>query len=375
MVKAKLFGVGLRGSARPAAQGTPASDGVTAQHTGRSAGPDLVMRVGPATVSEVYDTYWRFAAERQAIFFRRRLSVPQPWTSDTVLAKYKFTNAYRASDRTSQYLIRNVIYRDDLPNCVEEVVFRVLLFKFFNRIATWELLEQTLGAITFAEYDYRSYDAILSRARSEGRRLYSAAYIMPPGGGRGSRIKHQNHLVLLETMMKDMLPEKLAAAHSMREGFALLRAYPTVGDFLAYQFITDINYSECTNFSEMEFVVPGPGARDGLSKCFVDRGGLDESDLIRFVADRQEREFERLGLWFQTLWGRRLQLIDCQNLFCELSKYARMTHPKVRGIAGRSRIKQRFGPNMAEMDLFYPPKWRLGREVQGPPVGLPLLRR
>ena len=45
-----------------------------------------------------------------------------------------------------------------------------------------------------------------------------------------------------------------------------------VGDFLAYQFITDINYSTLTDFSEMEFTVPGPGARDGIHKCFESIG-------------------------------------------------------------------------------------------------------
>ena len=65
----------------------------------------------------------------------------------------------------------------------------------------------------------------------------------------------------------------------------------------------------------MEFVVPGPGALDGIHKCFSDLGGLNEIDIIRLVADRQrqEYEFERLGLEFRSLWGRRLQLIDCQN--------------------------------------------------------------
>jgi hypothetical protein len=38
----------------------------------------------------------------------------------------------------SQYLIRDVVYAG--PQDPEEVVFRVLLFKFFNRIETWELL-------------------------------------------------------------------------------------------------------------------------------------------------------------------------------------------------------------------------------------------
>ena len=56
-------------------------------------------------------------------------------------------------------------------------------------------------------------------------------------------------------------------------------AYPTIGDFLAYQFITDINYSEITHFNEMDFVVPVPAHDAG--ECFVDPGGLNEPELIR----------------------------------------------------------------------------------------------
>src|SRR2546430_9607468 len=73
--------------------------------------PHVWVRLSPAEPTEVYETYWRFAAERQAIFFRRLAGLPAPWTSDPILARYKFTNVYRASDRVSQYLIRHVIYR------------------------------------------------------------------------------------------------------------------------------------------------------------------------------------------------------------------------------------------------------------------------
>ena len=96
-------------------------------------------RIAPLRPTPVYDTYWRFAAERQEIFFRRAEQQPPPWTNDTILGSYKFTNAYRASDRTSQYLIQHVIYRDDLPDDPAEVFFRIVLFKLFNRIDTWEL--------------------------------------------------------------------------------------------------------------------------------------------------------------------------------------------------------------------------------------------
>lgn len=326
--------------------------------------PTIMVRRYPIVPTDVYNSYWRFAAERQRIFFRRFSGASQPWTEDAVLATYKFTNAYRASDRVSQYLIRRVIYRPDLPSSEAETCFRILLFKLFNKIETWELLETAFGAVTYADYTFERYDRVLAAAMRTGRRIYSAAYIMPPGDGAfGHAAKHQNHLRLLDSMMKDELPNRLAEAGTMRRAFGLLLRYPTIGNFLAYQFITDINYSELTDFSEMEFVMPGPGARDGLRKCFHDLGDHSESDLIRRAADMQEAEFERLGLAFNTLWGRRLQLVDCQNLFCEISKYARVAHPEVEGSTGRTRIKQKYRSGGSELRYWYPPKWGINDKV------------
>ena len=99
--------------------------------------------------------------------------------------------------------------------------------------------------------------------------------------------------------MEDEVPQRVAGASSMEEAFRVLRSYPTIGDFLAYQFVTDLNYGNLTDFSEMEFVVPGPGALDGIRKCFSDLGGLDEADVIKAVTEGQEREFERLGIEFR----------------------------------------------------------------------------
>jgi len=326
--------------------------------------PIVLGHLAPARVTAVYDSYWRFALERQAVFFRRIAGEAGPWTRDPVIATYKFTNAYRASDRVSQYLIRHVVYRADLPSTPREVFFRILLFKLFNKIETWERLEAAFGPITFEDYRFSHCDDVLGQALRAGHRIYSAAYIMPPGSNAfGRPAKHQNNLLLLERMMAERLPERLAQTRTMQEGFEKLRAYPTIGDFLAYQFITDINYSEITDFSEMDFVVPGPGARDGLRKCFADPGGLNEAELIRLTADLQEQEFERLDLDFQSLWGRRLQLIDCQNLFCEVDKYARVAHPQIAGRAGRTRIKQKFQPTPAPIELFYPPKWKLNEKI------------
>jgi thymidylate kinase len=324
--------------------------------------PYVFCGIEPAKPSLVYDTYWRFAAERQAVFFNRWRGLLPPWTGDQILQEYKFTNAYRASDRVSQYLIREVIYGGD--QSPEELFFRIILFKFFNKTETWELLKNALGSVSYRDYDYRVYDRLLLNAIIKGERIYSAAYIMPSGSSTfGTTRKHRANLKLLRQMMDDEVPLKIAQCRSMFEAFKILRSYPMLGDFLAYQYVTDVNYSTLTNFSEMEFVVPGPGAKGGISKCFESLGGLSEADIIRVVTDRQTQEFERLGLDFQSLWGRPLQLIDCQNLFCEVDKYSRVKHPDYPGSSQRTKIKQKFRPNFEAVEYWYPPKWGLNEAI------------
>ncbi|MGI8667488.1 MAG: nucleotide kinase domain-containing protein [Jatrophihabitans sp.] len=307
-------------------------------------------------VTPVFDTYWRFAAARQHIYEARQAGRPGPWTNDPILRLHRFTNCFRAADRVSQFLIGEVAYRGSQEP--EEVVFRTLLFKLFNKVSTWRLLQQHIGELTWHGADLVAYDAVLTQAFAEGRRLYSAAYVIPPPQLGGER-KHSNHLHLLRLLMEDRVHERLAAAPSMAHAFEVLRSYPAIGDFLAYQFLIDINYSGALAFDEGEFVVPGPGARDGIRKCFGAAASGFEAEVIRYMADSQEEHFDRLGLEFHGLRGRRLQLIDCQNLFCEVDKYARVAHPDVQGISGRTRIKQKYAPDAAPLTAWFPPKWNL----------------
>ena len=155
-----------------------------------------------------------------------------------MLAAYKFTNAYRASDRVSQFLIRSVIYEG--PQEPRELFFRILLFKLFKRIETRQLLQREAGPLHTDGFCVERYDRVLTAAMAQGQPIYSGAYIMPSGGkdapcGR----KHRMHLDLLARMLRDELPERMADMPSMAQAFAALRAYPTIGDFLAYQYVTD----------------------------------------------------------------------------------------------------------------------------------------
>lgn len=310
-------------------------------------------------LSIAYNTYWKFAAERQNIFFKRFNKEGYPWTKDEILNQYKFTNVYRATDRVSQYLIKNVIYKGNQEP--EEIFFRLILFKIFNRISTWEVLESEFGKITFKDYSFKLYNKVLSEVMHNKIPIYSAAYIMASGRSSfGYPRKHQNHLQLIELMIKENVPHKLQHCKNMNEAYNLLHSYPTIGDFLAYQYITDINYSTLTNFSEMEFVKAGPGSKDGIAKCFIDFGDYSFEDIIRLMTDSQEKEFNRLNLDFKNLWGRNLQLIDCQNIFCEVDKYSRVAHPEIEGYSSRTRIKQKFSIQKHKpIEFYFPPKWSI----------------
>ena len=317
------------------------------------------IRIGAGHVlrtTTVYDTYWQFAAKRQDLFMRRVAGAPAPWTDDRVLGSYRFTNVYRAADRVSQYLIRHVLY--DGLQTEQELFFRAILFKIFNRIETWKRLTSEVGPLSWKEFDFERYAQTLDDMLVRGEAIYSGAYIMP-SPPFGSRRKHRNHLRLLEDMMHSGAPWRIARARSLREMFEVLRGYPSLGDFLAFQFTIDLNYSELTHFSEMEFVVAGPGARDGIRKCFAATDGLSDCEIIRIMADRAQLECEQQGLSFQTLWGRELQLIDCQNLFCEVDKYSRVVHPMIRARSGRTHIKQKFVQKPDPVPQWYPPKWKV----------------
>lgn len=306
----------------------------------------------------VFDTYWRFAAARHQIYEARLAGQAPPWTGDPILAAHRFTNCYRAADRVSQFLITQVSYRGDQDWA--EVFFRTLLFKIFNRVSTWLTLTVRLGDISWAGYSFAAYDEILSDAFAAGERLYSPAYIVPPPP-LGQERKHRNHLRLIELMMADRTFEKVADAGSMATAFRVLEGYPGLGPFLAYQYLIDLNYAAGLGYSEMEFVVPGPGARDGIRKCFGHGADGIEAEMIRYMADTQQQHLDRLGLHFPGLRGRPLQLIDCQNLFCEVDKYARAAHPEVAGISGRTRIKQSYRRDMAPLTAWFPPKWGLNK--------------
>ncbi len=304
----------------------------------------------------VYDEYWRFADERLRAFYRKKRG-DLVLTADPIIAAFRFTNAYRVIDRVTQYLISHVI-AESIANA-RDVFFRVLLFKIFNKVETWELLEGSVGPLFVESFDWAMGDKLLASALEAGQKIYSAAYIMP-SPQFGARYKHSNHLTLLRGLTDGTLASTWTEAKGLKNLYERLLGVPSFGKFLAYQYAIDLNYSDMVTFDEDSFVVAGPGALDGISKCFENAHGVEAEAIIRAVTERQDDEFKRLGLTFPKLYGRRLKLIDCQNLFCEISKYSRVSHPHIRGASCRTSIKQTYRPKVTNVEEpRFPASWSL----------------
>jgi hypothetical protein len=327
----------------------------------------------PTPRSDIYPLYWRFASERHAAFERRLVGLPPPWTNDPILQSYKFCNVYRAADRVSQYMIRNVAYATDAGTAADRV-FQIVAFRTFSNIATWETLKQVLdGPPTIEDLTDGRFEHALAVAKRRNGKLYTGAFILCANKAFGHDEKHQNHIALFKYMfITQGFGSHALGALSLESLVNQLQSFPLMGPFMAYQTAIDLNYSGLFEFDENDYTQAGPGALRGLKKAFVDLGDFSPSDAIRWMVEQQDTEFSRLGLPFTGLFGRPLHAIDCQGLFCELDKYCREAAPHL--ASNRSRIKARFVPQESVRELFLPPKWRLSAPVRNDTSEAPLAR-
>ena len=318
----------------------------------------LIKKRTPKPREEIYNFYWYFASERHKIFEKRLLGHHQPWTSDKTLQTFKFCNTYRASDRISQYLIKNVAYHEE-PCNPEDILFQIVAFRTFSNKETWETVRLFLGRYpTLADLKNGKFEEALNHAKQQNKKLYTGAFILCANNAYGRNIKHLNHVSLFEHMfITNKLSNQLLKCKSLEDIYNLLHEYPLMGDFMSYQTAIDLNYSDILNFSENDFTMPGPGALRGINKAFIEIGDYSPADIIMDMVDRQTEEFRKRKLSFTPLGRRLLHAIDCQGLFCELDKYCRDAVPSLE--SNRKRIKTKFNASKEPLELFYPPKWNI----------------
>lgn len=306
----------------------------------------------------VFRYYFYFIQERMSMFWRK-CEGKRVLTEDPILREYKFTNVYRACDRVSQYLLRYVIYKEVEKYSPEDMLLRILVFKIFNKIETWEYVKQVYGEITLHHFDVKQISHLLSE-RQVYAPIFNNAYMMTGSHKKYDYLstKHEKWLTMVkDEFIGEGVVTKMLKAKSLEEVYTLLRGCSFLGGFLAYQYAIDFNYSPYINFNENSFVVAGIGAIRGIQKCFLSYGDSYE-DAIHYTQQHFKELQAKYGFTdFKPLEGHDPTLLDLQNCFCETDKFLRAKMPDL--LVGNKRIKQKYKPSSEVIDYVFPPKWKV----------------
>ncbi|SPO30093.1 uncharacterized protein UTRI_05932 [Ustilago trichophora] len=297
---------------------------------------------------QVFRTFFQYAHERHNVFLKRKEGRPQEeWTDDPVLRSTKFANVYRVLDRLTQYVLTKVV--QDGPQELDEVCFRVLLFRSFARISTYEVIKSALGGPpTLKTFSPAAYENILMPHIGAGNAVYGSSYFIPAPREFRTQYPFQSTLRLVQLMIRTGLPSKLAEMHHMRDAHSLLTTFPSLGPFLAMQLLLDLNLCEHFDFSEEEFAACGPGSRNCLVDIFGKFVSGFELEAMRWIQNNQDYYWAKYGITdVPHLCPARkpgLNVVDIEHTLCEVFKYRRaktrmeatnLGRPSKRGRRGR----------------------------------------
>lgn len=301
------------------------------------------------------EAFWRFVAERQAVWYRRVvLGEDPPWTDDEALRRYRFTNVYRVLDPGTLYALQEILERD-APG--PDRYFNILVYRLVGRAET----HAHVGFLRLDAFDVGDFErALRSRREAHEAPVFTGAYVVAGYAEMGGTDKVAN-VARLFGRVRDRFDDHYATlmgSSGPREAYDAIAALPGFGTFLAYQVLVDLLYpldradgDAFLPFSPDAWAAAGPGAQRGL-ETLLD-AGEDPGELaaMRRLWRDQTEAFDRLGggfRWLRDSEGRRvrLSLADVQNCLCEYHKHRKVT----RGI-GRARRRFRPGERRRLADL------------------------
>lgn len=309
--------------------------------------------------------YLKFISERMNIFWGRYNNLPQPWTNDKVLQDHKFTNVYRVLDRSSQYLISNVI-QNGKEYSEADMAWRIILYKHFNLQSTWDALIKEFGDISL-NIKTPELTKFFHKYSKTGV-IYSNAYMITASFMRSESIiakyglvkgmpKYQTYFRLFHKgFFEDGVLMDILISKTMEEAFTNFSRIVGIADFLAYQLVQDLNYSNIVNWDDNSFCAAGPGTERGILRTFDIKGKPDYQEIVKWIHSNFEQLLEDYNIDFKPLPNHMPTVPDLSNCLCEVDKYMRGLGIVTDGIP-ESRIKQKFRINNQKINYIFPDKW------------------
>ncbi len=287
------------------------------------------MSKQPMTVERVVD-FFNYAAKRQAIKDARDAGVPFPYNNtDPILQNYRFCNVFREDDTVTTW------FRENIRSKLEgdgKVFIATVAFRWFNRVTTGELIKDVLVD--------KGWDAAEVTKRLTGVSPVTTGAYMIKTPAKMSKL--DGLVQCINNIHKDAehLAGRIEDGETTLEGvWDVLRQYPYMGNFMAYEVITDLRHTHLlSNAPDINsWASVGPGAARGIERILNVPVGSKYSytiqkDIPVLLEYMQELlELSRVYWSGDRLWEMR----EVEHTLCEFDKYER-------ALTGEGKPKQIF---------------------------------
>lgn len=343
---------------------------------------------------------YEWMSERYKIHVRKDVQrLPSPWTENEILRQVKFCNVRREHDRQSQHLIRNIVENNNLS--LVDKMFNCLLFRMFNMwdpiqhvlegpvsINDFRNINLDRTRERFADFDKKGGVTFTNAFNTGGLKQCLAFPELAVTGKPASPSKMMVKVYRRGIGVVDVLPYKVAKQmvedypgeysiegwepHMGMRVVRFLKSFVThnphffhsllgfnsplsvyeelrdkvegLGPFLAYQVWVDFTYNPDYPFSENHFTIAGPGCRAGIDLLFLDKDGMTHEECIFWLRDNQDDVYRQYGYERDAFWSaeephdRCMNVMQLENMFCELSKYTRCVEAVMRGEKPRGKV-------------------------------------
>ena len=280
--------------------------------------------------------YW--ASEREAIRKRKEQGV-EPWTTDPILAKYRFTNLRRRDVRVSQWLIRNVLSKS--------VRLGWWSFVQFTALCRWVNWPPTIAAIMEeglwpqSKLDLRAIGDFIDQRCASGLKTWTGAYMIrapkPALYGDMGKGRFVAEVVIGDGLasVHDSLERAIAMKQQRLVWEALTKA-KYWGRFMAGQVVTDWTYTPMLERAGdlCAWAPQGPGSIRGYNRLMGNplKQSVPEDVWCSQLKVWRHQIIRALGPEYVTL-----TLMDIQNALCETDKMLRVA-------AGEGRPRATYKP-------------------------------
>ena len=292
------------------------------------------------------DAFFEYARRREQARLRKEAGLA-PFSEDPILKEWSFCNVEREHDRTTRWFadaLRDTMFEDDPA----QLLLATVAFRWFNRIETARVLcGQSCSShanLFLKPFNSRDWS---ERLQDFAKPPYvTGAYIIKTPDGMPKQegvlwcieqFAWQNHPLQYRVgdyavgywaMAKIMMnhPGKI----SLEMVWKWLRQFPFMGDFMAYEVVTDLYHTPLLNKAPdiMMWANPGPGAARGLCRLKdAPLNGLNRSSktdrefMLQLMRDiLHASTFDRN---WPSDWGA-WDMRTVEHTLCEFDKYERV---------------------------------------------------